>query len=116
MTHDMGTAKQYYQQPQGQKNSVDAYETINGDHWRWSLQPTPKAQKVWSDEEEDTLKVYLLEGKEKPPSLQKCAAFLMLHKNNFAGRTKKTIQDKCRTITKKLKRTKCMCIPAHVLV
>ena len=107
-THDAETAKRYYQQMQGRKNSVEAYEALNTIQVRPreddAVEPNfPKKRKIWSSEEEDVLRVlFELETKETPPSLEECATFLLHYqkKNLFEGRTKKGVQDKCRTIIK----------------
>ena len=76
MTHDTETAKRYYQQMQGRKNSVEAYEALNTIQVKPreddDVEPNfPKKRKIWSSEEEDVLRVlFELETKETPPSLE----------------------------------------------
>ena len=61
----------------------------------------------WLPEQEEEIKVHMdLNG---TPSIDKCAAFLALKAqdggNLFQGRTPKKLQDKCRTIRRKLSKS-----------
>ena len=118
MTHGEDTARKYYRRIQGVEESVLAYQATAGTRKRkpevedsaeienpLPLQPTLKKRLKWLPEEEEEIKVDMdLNG---TPSIDECAAFLALKDrvNLFQGRTPKELQDKCRTIRRKLSKS-----------
>ena len=120
MSHSADTARRFYQHLQGEERSVTAYTTINGKRPAEELTqmvPTeeltqmvrPKKQRqTWLEAENDILlEHFQLSSTSQAPKGQDCGAFLMQRDGTdglFAGRTKKEVQDKCRTIISQLKK------------
>ena len=116
MTHGEETARKYYRHMQGVAQSVSAYELTaqHGSRKRKALEeddeesdvvvPVHKHKKrKWLPEEDDAIRLHFDLEKETP-SLEQCALFLNLHKDDelFSGRTSKELQDKCRTIKRQI--------------
>ena len=100
MTHNPSTAKAYYQHVHGSKNSLQVYNTLNSvPKVVENPAPTCKKRRLWSDEEEDILRVFFqLHQKNKPPSLSVKLYYAMIMQIDLRKGAKKEIQDKCRTI------------------
>ena len=114
MTHGEHTAKKYYRLQQGISESVDTYSEITskGKKRRREeegegapIAPKLKKRIMWLPEEEDAIKEHF-DFQLKTPTIDECTVFLNLQQQKtghlFDGRSPKELQDKCRTIKRKL--------------
>ena len=95
---------------------MTAYATINnkspledGEEELTEMPRLKKQRQAWMQEEKNFLMEYFnLTSTSKAPKQEECVAFLMQRDGTdglFGGRTKKEVQDKCRTIISQLKKT-----------
>ena len=111
MAHAADTAKRFYQHLQGEKESVTVFNKISSskrqaEETEELVQPWQKeARKKWLKEEAEVLITHFNLGVNgTTPSADECQAFLGLaNAPLFIGRTKKEVQDKCRTILRNIK-------------
>ena len=113
MTHDTVTARRHYTNLQSNEDSVAAFHALqrkrpaeeDEETKRPAEEDKPKhkMRRRWLREEEEVLASFFKLGTEGIPSLEACNYFLSENTDPqlFTIRSKKDIQDKCRTIVRR---------------